>query len=180
VGAGRLILVAAATAVAAGCSSPSQPTAPPDGSSTARVGRIGDGDSLRLADGREVRLLQIDAPELHPDCYGADAERALERLLPRGVTIGLERDPALDDHDRYGRLLRYVWRGDENVNVRLVELGAASPYFFRNERGTHASELLEAANRARDEHVGLWGVCPRAKLSPALGSVSGPASSRRG
>lgn len=179
-GAGRLILAVAAVVAAAGCSSPSQPSIPPGGSSDARVGRIGDGDSFRLADGREVRLLQVDAPELNPDCYGRDAKRALERILRKGAPIRLERDPALDDRDRYGRLLRYVWRGDENVNLRLVELGAASPYFFRNERGAHAAELLDAAKRARADHAGLWGACPRAELSPGLGSVTGPASSQRG
>lgn len=179
-GAGRLILAAAATVVAAGCSSPSQPSTPPGGTSEARVGRIGDGDSFRLADGREIRLLQIDAPELKPDCYGRDAKRSLERLLPRGETIRLERDARLDDHDRYGRLLRYVWHDGANVNVRLVELGAALPYFFRKERGAHASELLDAARQARDEHVGLWGACPRAELNPGLGSVTGPVSTQRG
>lgn len=179
-GAGRLILAAVATVVAAGCGSPSQPSTPPGGTSEARVGRIGDGDSVRLADGREVRLLQIDAPELNPDCYGRDAKRALERLLPQGEPVRLERDPQLDERDRYGRLLRYVWRGDENVNLRLVELGAASPYFFRKERGVHATELLDAARRARSDRTGLWGACPRAELNPGLGSVTGPVATQRG
>jgi len=180
VGSGRLILCLAAIVVVAGCSSPSQPSTPPGQSSEARVGRIGDGDSLRLADGREVRLLQIDAPELHPDCYGRDAAGELERLLPKGSIVELEADRRLDDHDRYGRLLRYVWRGEENVNLQLVKLGAASPYFFRNQRGSYATDLLAAAKSARSAHLGLWGVCPRAELTPGLGSVTGPVSTQRG
>jgi micrococcal nuclease len=127
-----------------------------------------------------VRLVQIDAPELHPDCYGVDARRALERLLPRGTSIELERDPRLDDVDRYGRLLRYVRVGDLNVNVELVERGVASPYFFRNERGLYAGDLLAAARSARSSRRGFWGVCPRAELDPGLGSVTGPVSSQRG
>jgi len=40
-------------------------------------------------------------------------------------------EPATDRVDQYGRLLRYVIRARDrlNVNVRLVTVGAAAPYF---------------------------------------------------
>ena len=66
------------------------------------------------------------------------------------------------------------------MNLELVKLGAASPYFFRNERGSYARELLDAAKSARSAHEGFWGVCPRAELNPGLGSVTGPVSTQRG
>lgn len=47
----------------------------------------------------------------------------------------LEADARLDGKDRYGRLLRYVWRDGVNVNVELVRRGAAAPYFYRGDRG---------------------------------------------
>ncbi len=84
-------------------------------------------------------------------------------------------DPALDDRDRYGRLLRYVFVGDTDVNVALVRRGAASPYFYRGERGRHAETLLDAADAARAEQRGFWGACPSARLNPGLGSLTGPA-----
>lgn len=139
------------------------------------VERVTDGDTLRLRDGRRVRLVQIDAPEEATDCYGREATRALEALAPRGSTIALVSDPALDAADDGGRLLRYVEAGGENVNLRLVERGAAVPYFFRGARGRYADDLLQAARRARAEGRGLWGACPGAELSPGLGSLSGPA-----
>jgi endonuclease YncB( thermonuclease family) len=41
------------------------------------------------------------------------------------------------DVDDYGRLLRYVVRASDgvNVNVRLVAVGAAAPYFYDGRRG---------------------------------------------
>jgi endonuclease YncB( thermonuclease family) len=137
------------------------------------VADVVDGDTLRLRDGRRIRLVQIDAPEERTDCYGRAATRALAALTPPGATIALRSDPALDDADSGGRLLRYVQAGDVNVNLRLVEDGAAAPYFFRNARGRYADTLLDAARGARRTRLGLWGACPGAELNPGLGSVTG-------
>lgn len=141
----------------------------------ATVGSVSDGDTLRLTDGRWVRIVQIDAPELERDCYGRPARRALLRLASPGTRVTLERDPALDGEDRYGRLLRYVAAGGRDVGITLVAEGAAAPYFFRSERGRHAAELLNAAKQARTARRGLWSACPGARLEPGIGSVTGAA-----
>ncbi len=62
-----------------------------------------------------------------------------------------------------------------NVNVALVRQGAASPYFFRKERGRYARDLLDAVDEARAARRGYWGACPRAELNTGLGSITGPA-----
>lgn len=160
----------------AGCgSTPAPTTSQLTRAETATVGHVSDGDTLRLTDGRKVRIVQIDAPELETDCYGEPARRALLRLASPGTRVTLERDLALDPTDRYGRLLRYIAVGRRDVGLALVAEGAAEPYFFRNERGRHAAELLRAAKRARAERRGLWGACAGARLNPGLGSVTGPA-----
>jgi endonuclease YncB( thermonuclease family) len=87
--------------------------------------------------------------------------------------VRLVRAPALDATDRYGRLLLYVLVVDTDVIVVLFRRGAASPYFFRNERGEHADELLDAVETARDERAGYWGACPAAELNTGLGSITG-------
>jgi micrococcal nuclease len=128
---------------------------------SATVARVGDGDTLVLRGGGRVRLLQIDAPELgEGECYGRDALRVLERLVRSGSRVSLQADPDLDDRDRYGRLLRYVTtsRG-VLVNVELVRLGAATPYFRSGERGLYAARLLAAVEQARRSRVGMWGSC---------------------
>ena len=129
------------------------------------VARVTDGDTLRLADGRRVRLLQIDSPE-HGECYARQARDALLALAPVGSRIVLESDPRLDRTDRYGRLLRYVRRGSTNVNVELVRRGAAAPYFYGGDRGRHATRLLRAAEAARKARRGLWGASAGTVLDP--------------
>ena len=130
------------------------------------VASVHDGDTLTLTDGRRVRLLQIDAPEAGGECYSRAARTALLALAPVGSRLALEVDPSLDRTDRYGRILRYLWRNGVNVNVELVRRGAAAPYFYRGERGRYASRLLAAAASARAAKRGLWGASPRTRLEP--------------
>ena len=139
------------------------------------VAFVNDGDTLRLTDGRRVRLVQIDAPELATECFGRAARRALNQLAPPGTRVKLERDPMLDAVDRYGRLLRYVIVDGRNINLQLVVAGAAEPYFFHGDRGRLAHSLLVAATRARTRRLGIWGTCLRARLAPELGADTGPA-----
>lgn len=134
----------------------------------ARVARVIDGDTLETADGQRIRLVQIDAPESSGECYGAEATAALQALLPQGSRIGLERDPRLDDVDRYGRLLRYVHTGGRNINIVLVRRGAASVWFFDGDRGRYAGRLLATARGAQARERGAWGAC-RARLDPSGG-----------
>jgi len=138
----------------------------------ARVLAVVDGDTLELRSGKRVRLVQIDAPEASGECFGAQAGRALSRMLPPGTRVQLERDPLLDNGDRYGRLLRYVHKGGTNVNLELIRRGAASVWYFDGDRGRYADVLLEAARKARRSGRGAWGAC-RAKLDP-----SGPFDTR--
>jgi micrococcal nuclease len=158
-----------------GCRGGGGPDETSVGADEAVVEWVNDGDTLTLEGGQRVRLLQVDAPELSSDCYGRAALRALVELAPKGTEVTLAADPALDDRDRHGRLLRYVLVDDLNVNVELVRRGAASPYFFRNDRGAHADELLDAVDEARDARRGFWGACPGAELNTGIGSVTGHA-----
>ena len=125
-----------------------------------------DGDTILLSDGRRVRLVQIDAPELGRECHGDASADALARLAPPGTELRLERDPQLDDVDRHHRLLRYAYAGGTNLNVELVRIGAAAPYFYRGERGRHAGRLIAAAKTAQVGRRGLWGACPGTRLLP--------------
>src|SRR5436309_2061998 len=140
------------------------------GSPLYRIARVADGDTVDLTTGQRVRLVQIDTPEVYfePECYGAQASAITKRLLPPGTLVRLVREPATDQVDRYGRLLRYVIRARDglNVNVRLVAVGAAAPYFYHDRRGRFAAMLEALARRARAERLGLWGACPRTPYDP--------------
>ena len=131
------------------------------------VASVYDGDTLTLRDGRRVRLLQVDTPELGSgECYSRAARTALLSLAPIGAKVVLEIDPRLDRTDRYGRLLRYVKRNGVNANVELVRRGAAAPYFYRGERGRYSTSLMREARSAKTSRRGLWKACPSTVLDP--------------
>lgn len=136
----------------------------------ARIDHVADGDTVDLTNGRTVRLVQIDTPEFYftPECYGRQASTITKRLLPPGTLVRLTSEPATDSVDQYGRLLRYVTRVRDglNVNVYLVRVGAAAPYFYDGRRGAFAGLLDRLARRARAAHSGLWGACPGTPYHP--------------
>ena len=132
-----------------------------------KITSIVDGDTIKLSDGTSVRLLQIDSPELRGnECYATEAQKALAKLINRSGKISLTTDPNLDEVDRYGRLLRYLFIGKRNINLEMVRIGAAAPYFYRSERGLYSEKLIKAAQSARANSRGLWSACPNAKLEP--------------
>jgi len=142
-------------------------------SSVYRIDHVTDGDTVVLRGGQRVRLVQIDTPEVFfgVECYGKQASATTKRLLPDGTRVRLQVDPATDRVDRYGRLLRYVVRAKDglNVNLRLVALGAAAPYFYDDVRGRYAKRLEALAKRAKAKGLGLWGACPRTPYDPYRG-----------
>jgi micrococcal nuclease len=140
---------------------------------TYRIDHVTDGDTVVLRNGQRVRLVQIDTPEVYfgTECYGRQASATTKRLLPAGTGVHLQPEPETDRVDQYGRLLRYVVRANDgvNVNVRLVAVGAAAPYFYAGRRGRYAARLELLAKRARARHLGLWGACPRTRYDPYRG-----------
>ena len=140
------------------------------------VAAVIDGDTIELVDGTRVRLVQIDTPEKHVECYGDQASALTRRLIPTGTHVRIEQDPKLDQVDRYRRKLAYVWKGDEDVNLTLVRDGAAGVWFFHGDRGRYAQKFLDAAEQAHADRKGLWGACPLARFDPNGSMSSGPAS----
>ena len=150
----------------------------PRGGQTARIEYVIDGDTVVLTNGRHVRLVQIDTPEVYnsPECYGKQASKITKRTLRPGTAVRLYREPRTDAVDAYGRLLRYVFRVRDglDVNVQLVRVGAAAPYFYDYRRGRYARLLVRLGLRARRRHLGLWGRCPGTPWDPNHGVSTGP------
>ena len=139
----------------------------PTAYAASNVSKIVDGDTITMSNGEKVRLIQIDTPELaSKECYGIQAKSELTKLLNQAGEVSLTSDPNLDEVDKYGRLLRYVFIGNTNLNLKLIEIGAAAPYFYRGEKGIYAAQLLKAAQTAQKRKLGMWGMCPGTRLSP--------------
>jgi micrococcal nuclease len=149
VGVGRLLLaVMVATPLAARAASAQRADAP------CTVERVTDGDTLRCTDGRRIRLLLIDTPEMAQRPWGQRARTALERLAPPRTVLRVETDA--DPRDRNGRVLGYLYtdRGTF-VNRELVAGGWAVAYDDRRNR-RHAATMRDAESAARRAKVGLW------------------------
>ncbi len=162
----------AATATASP-SPPARRAGPPAGAQPVRVDFPLDGDSLQVTadqpgpvidvtDPVQLRLLGIDAPELHgadgsPQCW-ADAARAeLHRLAPNGARLWLL--PDAQRLDPYGRRLVYAWTADGRfLNGELAALGAVRELAIRPNLA-HQPELHDAVEQARVQRRGLWGSC---------------------
>ena len=143
-----------------------------------QVVSIRDGDTLTISTGEKVRFLQIDTPEISPaECYGEEARKALVDIVGKSP-ITLESDSVSDDIDQYGRILRYIKIGKVNVNLKLVEIGAATPYFFKGERGKYSVQLFKAAQNAKAKKIGLWKLCPNTKLDTSKLADTGPVPSK--
>ena len=140
------------------------------GERTATLGRVVDGDTLRLSDGTRVRLIGIDTPEVaHPDfgneCFGPEAQAYAERLLRPGDKLRLVFD--VERYDRYGRVLAYVYRAADDlfVNARIIKKGYAYVLTIPPDVA-HAAQFRRLAQDARRHHRGLWAVCPNDGSGP--------------
>jgi endonuclease YncB( thermonuclease family) len=152
------------------------------------IDHVADGDTVVLAGGETIRLVQIDTPEVYGDteCYGRQASALTESILPPGTRVRIATDPQLDVRDRDGRTLAYVWKGASLVNLRLVREGAAAPYFYSGDKGRYATAIFKAAVVARKAGSGLWGHCRkgavplRATRGVSTGPVNAPKTSVAG
>lgn len=130
----------------------------PANTQSVKVAQVIDGDTIKIEGGERVRYIGIDTPEtVHPDepieCYGKEAS-AKNKDLVDGQTVDLEKD--VSERDKYGRLLRYVWVGDQLVNEYLVREGFAHSSTYPPDV-KYQSRFLEAERLAREEGKGLWG-----------------------
>jgi micrococcal nuclease len=157
-----ILLVVALAVVGTTCQKSSEAAAP----GQATVTRVVDGDTLHVRIGGaddKVRLVGIDTPETHGpgglrECFGQEATRHMEDLLPVGTAVTVVRD--VEARDRYGRLLAYIYRARDGlfVNLAMAREGYAVPLTIAP-NVAHAAEFVAAASDARRANRGLWPAC---------------------
>ncbi|HYI44324.1 MAG TPA: thermonuclease family protein [Actinomycetota bacterium] len=178
----RLPALLAVLVLAASCSShqvdltiqaPATFATEPGGSEEARITRVVDGDTIeveiisrtpgpgageaQIGPIYDVRLIGIDTPEsVDPnspiECFGKEASAAARALLD-GQTVRLVVD--VEEADRYDRLLRYVYIGEEMANARLVANGYAFAYTYPPSV-RHSELFVQLERDARENDRGLW------------------------
>lgn len=140
------------------------------------IRHVYDGDTLKLSDGRKLRLIGINATEVGHD---GKPDEPLAKAATRAVTEFIRE---ADDHisiltdrqekDRYGRLLAHLFnsRGD-SLEQHMLEQGLA--YHVAIPPNLSLAECFAAAEaKARSEGLGLWGVSGIAPV-PAVDIVGG-------
>jgi micrococcal nuclease len=123
----------------------------------ARVVRHTDGDTLWLSGIGKVRLIGVDTPEVYGgvECFGRRASGFVERVVPLGARVRYRL--GVEERDRYGRALAYVWLDDGRfLNRLLVARGYAQPLTVPP-NVDYAQLFSRAAGRARAAGRGLWG-----------------------
>jgi len=142
-----------------------------------------DGDTIRLAGGERVRLLGVDAPELHhpergEEPFGREAmELALSLVSGEAVELEYHDGDALAGarRDIYGRVLAYVWvvrLGPDGrqqricLNLELLRTGLARA--TRSWEHPRLSQYVEAEQAARAEGVGFWAGSPSRSSTSVL------------
>lgn len=145
---------------------------------TASVVRVVDGDTVDLEIGERVRLIGIDAPEMWMDpptasqrqlsrsdgqaqsgrtgCFAEEAKNKLKELV-EGKVARLEKDKS--ERDKYDRLLRYVFVDDNNIGEIMVREGFARLATYPPDT-KYYGVFKEAEKKARENKLGLWGMCP--------------------
>ncbi len=124
------------------------------------VVRVVDGDTIHVRIGarvEKVRYIGVNTPEVHHPTKGEEpgGREAAEvnRRLVEGQAVRLELD--VQERDRYGRLLAYVWIGDLMINAELVRLGYAQVMTIPpNVR--YQEVFLKLQREAREAGRGLW------------------------
>ena len=135
------------------------------GGDVGRVVKVVDGDTIHVQVGgarEKVRYIGVDTPETkHPskgvECFGQKASDFNARLVA-DEQVRLVRD--VEERDRYGRLLAYVYRVRDGlfVNAELARRGYAHPLSIPPDV-RYAERFEQLAREAREHDRGLWAAC---------------------
>lgn len=123
-----------------------------------RVEKVFDGDTILLSDGRKVRFLGINTPEVAgrnkaEEPGGEQAKTWLKQLL-ENKKVTLQGD--VEKQDKYQRTLAYVFTEDKmHVNLELVKRGLATVNIYPPNL-KYVDGLLAAQQAAEQAGLGLW------------------------
>ncbi len=131
-----------------------------------KVKKVVDGDtiSVYMKDGtvENIRFVGINTPEsVDPrrpvQCFGKEASKKMKELLS-GEYVLLVKDSVAGDRDKYGRLLRYVYRERDNVfaNEYMIKEGYAYEYTYNGQKYDFKTSFKQLQKNAQEQKVGLW------------------------
>lgn len=119
---------------------------------------VDDGDTIVIDDGRHVRYIGMNAPEIEHEDRGAEPfgykAKAFNKKLVYRQNVRLEFDQ--EQHDQYGRLLAYVFlKNGTFINAILVSRGYAF-FLFRRPNLKYDSILMKSQRESMSAGQGIW------------------------
>lgn len=129
------------------------------GYSFSKVAKVYDGDTVKLEDGRKIRLLGINTPEVKHRNQGTEAggESAKRWLMDKLKNQKVRLVTDVEQTDKYNRTLAYlITENKENINIQLAEMGLAAINIYPPNL-LYVNELVAAGNRAEVAKRGIWG-----------------------
>ena len=108
----------------------------------AKVVEVYDGDTFLINNGMIVRMIGINAPDRGELGY-QEAGDFLNGEI-NNKTVALEYDKYQDD--KFGRILAYVWKDGELINVKMVKNGFAKVVIYEDRRKLKYEDLLTSAS----------------------------------
>jgi micrococcal nuclease len=131
--------------------------------SNIKVVKVIDGDTIRLANGKLLRYIGIDTPEIRikqggkfvyqPSPFSLEAKKNNQQLVGDKF-VRIEFD--VEKYDRYGRLLGYCFVNETFVNAKLLEEGYAVLY-TKPPNIKYVDLFVKLQKKARKEKRGIWG-----------------------
>jgi len=122
----------------------------------AKVTRVIDGDTIVIDTGQHIRYIGMNTPELETnDCFATQAAE-INKTLVLGKEVRLEKDTS--EVDKYGRLLRYVYIGNEMINDDLVKDGSARVETVPPDI-KYKQEFINSEKYAKENKLGFWSKC---------------------
>ncbi|MGZ5050774.1 MAG: thermonuclease family protein [Methylobacter sp.] len=124
-----------------------------------RVKTVYDGDTVVLEDGRRIRLLGINTPEIRHRDRPADAggDEAKRWLTDKLANAKVRLETGAETTDDYGRTLAHLFtENKEHLNLQLVANGLAAVSIFPPNL-LYVSELVRAQDQAERAKLGIWG-----------------------
>ncbi|MCR6711413.1 MAG: thermonuclease family protein [Demequina sp.] len=147
----RRLAIAVATLVVAGFAVvPTATAAPlPTGSSTYKVVRVIDGDTVKLSNGTTVRLIGFDTPEKGKCGYAAATKKM--KALVLGKKVKVTNPSSVKNTDHYGRALRSISVNGKDVGASMIWAGLANARYDKLDG--YQSHPLQARYRSLDKKV---------------------------
>jgi micrococcal nuclease len=123
-----------------------------------------DGDTIRAkVNGKEekIRFLLIDTPEINhskideSQPFALDAKKFTKQMLQNGK-VEIELD--VNERDKYGRILAYVYVNDQSVQEELLKRGLARVAYIFPPNTKYVDRFQQIQKEAQAKEAGIWSI----------------------